>query len=142
MSLKRSICILTALFILTGCSSYLPLLGVTRLNKDRKQITRSINKKNNLTATVSTLTFQPDTTKFRPATWTYHFDRNGKCDWIVTTFDCEKCYLEDLTPIITSKLYRWEQSDSLTYITKRYKAELHKRYQNNPYSYIIKRIGN
>jgi len=140
--MKRLICFLIVLFVLTGCS-YTPLFWVTRLNKDRKHVTQGFNlKKISLTTTDSTLIFKVDSTKFRPSTKTYHFDRNGKCDWIVTTFDCEKCYSLELTPIITTKFFRWVQPDSLTYVTKKFKAKLHKHYQNNPYSYFLKRIGN
>ena len=141
--MKKLICILTVLFVLTGCSSYEQVFWLTRLNKDRKHVTRSYNlKKISLATTDSTLIFLVDTPKFSPTKWTYHFDRNGKCDWIVSNFDCEKCYLEYLMPLIASKPCRWKQLDSLTYVTKMFKAELHKRYQNKPYSYILKRIGN
>jgi hypothetical protein len=139
--MKKLICILTVLFILTGCSSYQHLFW---LNKDRKQITRDFDpKKSILTATGPTLIFQVDSPQFSHTKWTFHFDRNGKCDWIVMTFNCEKCYLLALAPIITSNSCRWAQLDSLTYVSDyKFKVELHKRYQNNPYSFILKRMGN
>jgi len=135
--MKKLTCVLTVLLVLTGYTSFAQLFW---LNKDRKQIARGYHIRT--TTTDSTLIFQTDSLKFSPSKRTFHFDRNGKCDWIVVTFSCEKCYMGNLTPIITSKRYRWAQPDSLTYVSDRLKVELHKHYQNNPYSYFLKRIGN
>jgi len=140
--MRRLMCILTVLFILTSYPSFAQY-WLKKLNKDREQIAGSFYlKKAIVTKTDSTLIFQVDSTKFSPSKKTFHFDQNGKCDWIVSTFDCEKCYLADLTPIITSKHCRWVQLDSLTYVTNKLKAELHTRYQKKPYSYILKRTDN
>jgi len=137
--MKKLIGILTVLFILTSYTSFAQF----GLDMDRKQTTESFDvKKITLTTTDSTLIFQRDAPKFKTSKRIFHFDNNGKCDWIVSTFECERCYLWSLNQFIKSKRDRWAQLDSLTYVSDKLKVELRKGYQNKPYSYIIKRIGN
>ena len=136
--MNRLSCVLIVLLILSGY----PSSAQYWLNKDRSQITNEFrDMKIAVSSTDSTLIFKTNSPKLKPAEKVFYFDSNGKCDRIVSVYDCEKCYLEEVKLVIKSRRYKWVQVDSLNYVTHdKINAELHLRYQNQPFAYILKRV--